>query len=220
MGKRLTTEIAEVGSLRNCLVGSNKENGRIIVSLPDAFATKVSCDVLKYLSMKEFKTYFIDRQDATSFRALHCRSLGFSVAVKAGVDETVMHKVDFFLNDCTRNNPLIRTEEEVWVLLHNGDEIGMIEPHLSVQDEMKVRNMADSAFRALKCAFLKKAKVDLHEFHFQFGRPTSGHWAGKLVIAGAITSKECQVMWSRSRSVEHNDFNLSMLTEKLFLGQQ
>lgn len=212
---KMSAKIAERNSLKGGFLG--KEIGKITVPLPDKFATKVSCDIFKYLSMKEFHTYFVDRQDATSFRALHCRPLGFSVEVKADADETDVHMVDFFLNDRTRHNPLIRTEEQAWILLRNGDEVGKCEPHLSVQDEMKVRNVADSAFRALKCAFRKKAEADLRELHFQFGRPTSGHWAGKLVLAGAITSNECRVAWGEKiKKIERSDMNLSMLTERLF----
>lgn len=200
------------------LSGTTVEAGKDIIRLPDAFAAKVSCDVFKYLSMKEFQTYFIDRQDATSFRAFHCKPLGFSVAVRADAIEADVYMVDFFLNDRTRHNPLIHTEEDAWVLFRNRDEVGKIEPLLSVQDVTMVQNVAYGAFKALKCAFRKKAEAELREFQFQFGRPTSGHWMGKLVLSGAITSNECRVARKGStKNFERSDMNLSLLTEKLFL---
>lgn len=203
----------------NCSIGPCKDAGKVVVPLVDEFATKVSCDIFKFLSIKEFHTHFIERRNATSFNALHCNLLDFTVVVKAdAVEDDVRHnKVDFFLNDHTRHNPLIRLEEEDWKLFCRGKEVGKIEPRLSVKDEMKVRFMAEGAFRALKRALHKKAEADLLELHFQFGRPTSGHWAGKLVIAGVITSNECRVLRNESvKKPECGDFELSMLTEKLF----
>lgn len=208
---------AEGNPLKGDIPSSGKDTRRIIVLHLDSSAVTVSCDVLKYLSMKKFRTFFIERQDPTSFRALHCKSLGFNVAVKADTIETDVCMVDFFLNDHARHNPLICTEEQVWRLLREGEEVGKIEQLLSVEDEMKVRNMADNAFKALRCAFRKKAKAELNELHLQFGRPTSGHWMGKLVIASAITSRECRVTWSGStKNSERSDYHLAMLTENFF----
>lgn len=207
----------ERSSLANRISGSGKEDGRVIVHLPDSFAANVSCDVFKYLSMKEFYTHFIDRRDITSFNALHCKPLGFNVTVRVDAGEADVHMVDFFLNDHTRHNPLICTGEQLWNLLHEGEIIDEIEPLISIQDEMKVRNVADSAFKALRCAFRKKAEAELCELNFQFGRPTFGHWVGKLVLSGAITSNECRVAREGStKNFERSDMNLSLLTEKLF----
>lgn len=194
------------------------EAGKNVIQLDDAFATKVSCDIFKFLSIKEFHTHFIERRDTTSFNALHCNLLDFTVMVKAdAVEDDVRHnKVDFFLNDHARHNPLIHLEEEDWKLFCRGKEVGKIEPRLSVKDEMKVRFMAEGAFRALKRALRKKAEADLLELHFQFGRPTSGHWAGKLVLAGAITSNECRV-FKEGSARNFRCAELSLLTDNLFL---
>lgn len=214
--RKRSAESAGGNGFNNNFPSTFIEAGREVVRLPDAFATKVSCDVLKYLSMKEFQTYFIGNQDATSFHALYCKPLGFSVSVKADVAEDGAHTVDFFLNDCTRRNPLIRTGEQTWVLICNGDEVGKVAPLLSLQEEMKVRGMAGGAFKALRCAFRKKAKAELHSLRLQFGRPMFGYWAGKPVLAGAITSKECRVF--KEGSIKNTRCSeLAILTEKFFL---
>lgn len=193
------------------------EAGKEIVRPPDEFATKVSCDIFKYLSMKGFYTYFVDIRDVVSFRALYCKPLGFSVVVKENDVATSGHMVHFFLNDATRNNPLVYTDEQPWRVMESGGEVCNIEPLVSLDDEMKVRAVASNAYNALKSAFSRKAEAELHEFHFQFGRPTVGHWAGKLVLTGVITSNECCITWGGSvAEFERNDFYLAMLTEKLF----
>lgn len=197
-------------STNSCTKVFKNEDGRVAVCPPDAFATRVSCDVLKFLSMKGLRTHFIEQRNATSFRALHSRPLGFSVAVKPSTEEEDIHTVDFFLND--RMRPLICIEEASWRLFHKGKEVGKIEPLISSREEMMVRSMTDHAFRALGRAFKERAKAHLSELRLEFGRPTSGYWAGKLVIAGFFTAKKCQVVQS-----ERSDFRLSKLTEKLFM---
>jgi len=198
-----TKEVAE-GRFHGSSFSDQEKEGKVIISLfPNVSATKVACDVLKFLSMRDFRTHFIDRQDATSFRALHCNPLPFSVIVKPLAQD--VHTVDFFHHDPTRHKSLI----------HTGGQVGKIEASLSVEDEMKVSTMAGNAFRALRCAFLKKSEAELHEVCFNFGRPTSGHWVGRPVIAGTITSKECSV--TRAGSAKRLGCSeLSLLTEKLF----
>ena len=203
-----------VGS--SCKCGLKNDDGRVVVHIPDTFSAKVTCDLFKYLSMKGIRTHFIDHRNVTSFNAIHCKPLGFRVAVKSGDGEEGIHTIDFLLNDCTRNNPIICAEEQYWRLLHEGEEIGKIEPLLSVREEMMARSMADNAFKALKRAFQEKADADLLELCLEFGRPTCGYWVGKLVLAGIITSKECRVSNGDKKNAGNGDFHLAVLTEKFF----
>ncbi len=194
------------------------EAGKDVVQLPDTFSAKVSCDIFKYLSMKGFHTYFVDHRDAMSFRAICCKPLGFKVVVTQDDAGMSGHVVRFFLNDVTRHNPYICADERPWRVMSKEGETCKMEPLVSLDDEMKVRAVASNAFNALKCAFSKKAEAELSEMHFQFGKPTFGYSAGKLVLAGAITSNECVVARGKKiKRIERSDMNLSLLTEKLFL---
>ncbi|OHA79212.1 MAG: hypothetical protein A2V96_01960 [Candidatus Yonathbacteria bacterium RBG_16_43_6] len=197
----------------NGSIGPYRDAGKVVVSLVDEFAAKVSCNIFKYLSIKEFHTHFIERRNTTSFNAFHCKPLGFNVVVNAGNDG--VHTVDFFLND--RMHPLICTGEQAWRLLCDGEEIDEIEPLLSVEDEVRVRNMASNAFKALRCALRKKAEAELYELKLEFGRRTQGYMAGKPIITGIVTSRECRVASvGGKKNIENSDFNLATLTEKLF----
>lgn len=188
---------------------------RVIVGLPDSFATKVSCDVFTYLSMEYLRTYFICKEDGTSFLALPCKRFGLSVTVRADTAEADVCIVDFFPGDNICHDPLIGMGEDARIFLYNRDVVGKTEPSLFAQDEKNARDMAGNAFRKLKDAFREKAGVDLHEFQFNFGRQAEDCGDGKLFLVGAVTSKECKVLTAESGEYL-TCHNLSMLTEMLF----
>lgn len=188
---------------------------RVIVGLPDSFATKVSCDVFTYLSMEYLRTYFICKEDETSFLALPCKRFGLSVTVKGGTAEADVCMVDFFPGDHICHDLLIGMGEDEQIFLYNRDVFGKNEPNLFAQDEKNARNMAGNAFRELRSAFREKAGADLHELQFNFGRQAEDCGDGKLFFVGAVTSKECKVLTAESEEYL-TCHNLSMLTEKLF----
>jgi hypothetical protein len=173
--------------------GAHGVNGKMIVRLEDSFATNVSCNILNYLSTKGIRTYFIDKQDSTSFRALHCIPSGIVAVVKTEIGYADAYRVDIFHQNNISPSPSF------------------------AEDEKKARSLAVDAFNALRCAFKKKTEVELRMLDLEFGKVTSGYLVGKLIIACAITSRECQVSSMKSlKKLKNNDFQLSFLTNKLF----